>query len=339
MAHTIYENFVLENKIEDMLTTQVDMNAYITPDYSLTENAGMKKVVNVYTASGNVEDLAMGVGNSEDIEVSYSAKEYEVGTTQGRFPYYDEQEMADPMVVEVGLQGLADKMTNDLTAKAIAEMNKATLTSTVTSWDFDDFADAIAVYPYENEDGLFCLINPKQKAEIRKALNDDLKYSEGFARTGYIGHVCGVPVVASKAVPEGLAFLGTKEAVKCFIKKGVEVEQERDANTRKNSIFARKVMLVALADATRMIKMGKAQTTAATITTYTKNAKTIAGAATTGAKVQAYVNGEKTGSVATAAANAYSITATENLAANDVVEVVATLDGYLDSSAKVTVAE
>lgn len=339
MAHTIYENFVLENKIEDMLTTKVDMNAYLTPDYSLTEDAGMKKKVHVYTASGNVEDLAKGVGNSESIEVSYAEKEYEVGVTQGRFPYFDEEEMTDPMVVETGLQGLSAKMSNDLTSKAIAAMNEATLTSTVTSWDFDDFADAVSVYPYENEEGLFCLINPKQKAEIRKALNDDLKYSEGFARTGYIGHVCGVPIVVSNAVPEGLAFLGTKEAVKCFIKKGVEIEQERDANTRKNTIYARKVMLIALADATRMIKMGKAQATTATITTYTKNAKTIAGAATTGAKVTAFVNGVKTGSVATAAGSAYSITADENLAAGDIVEVVATLDGYLDSSAKVTVAE
>lgn len=339
MAHTVYENFVLENKIEDMLTTQIDMNAYLTPDYSLTENAGMKKIVHVYTATGDVEDLAMGVGNSEDIEVSYAEKEYEVGVTQGRFPYYDEQEMKDPMVVETGLQGLSAKMANDLTSKAIEAMSEATLTSPVSDWDFDEFADAIAVYPYENEDGLFCLINPKQKAAIRKALNDDLKYSEGFARTGYIGHVCGVPVIASKAVPENFAFLGSKEAVKCFVKKGVEIEQERDANTRKNSIFARKVMLVALVDATKMIKLGREQATDATITTYTKNAKTIAGAATTGAKVQAYVNGVKTGSVATASSSSYSITATENLAAGDIVEVVATLDGYLDSSAKVTVAE
>ena len=258
MAHTVYENFVLENKIDDMLTTQIDMNAYLTPDYSLTENAGMKKIVHVYSATGNVQDLAMGAGNTSDIEVSYANKEYEVGVTQGRFPYFDEQEMQDPMIVETGLQGLSAKMANDLTSKAITAMGETTLTFDVTDWSFNDFADAIAKYPYENEDGLFCLINPAQKADIRKALNEDLKYSEGFARTGYIGHVCGVPIIASKAVPAKTAFLGTKEAVKCFVKKGVEVEQERDANLRKNSIYARKVMLVALVDGTRMIKMVQA---------------------------------------------------------------------------------
>ena len=32
MAHTIYENFVLENKLENLLTTAVDLNSYMTVD-------------------------------------------------------------------------------------------------------------------------------------------------------------------------------------------------------------------------------------------------------------------------------------------------------------------
>lgn len=255
MAHTIYENFVLESRIEDLLTTHVDMNAYMTADYSLTESAGMKKVINTYTATGNVEDLTMGEGNTGSIEVSFTPVEYEVGTTQGKFSYYDEQEMTDPMVVEVGLQGVSQKMTNDLTSKAIAAMDKATLIKYSFDWTFNDVVDAIAMYPYENENGLFMLINPAQKATLRKNLADELKYSEGFARTGYIGTVCGVPVIVSKAVPAGTAYLGTKEAVTCFIKKGSEIEQARDANTRKNDVYARKVMVIALTDATKMIKL------------------------------------------------------------------------------------
>ncbi len=254
MAHTIYENFILENKIEDMLTTSIDMNAYITPDYSLTQEAGMKKVVNVYTATGNVEDLAMGVGNSEEIEVSFAKKEYDVEVTQGKFAYYDEQEMTDPMVVETGLQAISQKMTNDLTEKAIAAMGETGLTLAI-DWTFDGVVDAIAKMDTESEDGLFMLINPAQKATLRKNLGQDLKYSEGFARTGYIGSVCGVPVIVSKAVPAGEGYLATKAAVTCFVKKGVEIEQERDANTRKNGIYARKVMLVALTDGTKCVKL------------------------------------------------------------------------------------
>ena len=255
MAHTIYENFVLENKMEDLLTTAVDMNAYMTADTSLTENAGMKKKVNTYTATGNVQELGMGEGNTEDIEVSFTTNEYEVGTTQGRTYYYDEQEMTDPYAIDVALKGLADIMTNDLTSKAIGEFKKATMVQYGATWVFDDIVDAIAKMNLEKEEGLFLLINPAQQAAFRKNLKDDLKYVEGFVRAGYIGTVCGVPVIISKAVPVGEAYLATREAITCFIKKGNEIEQERDANTRKNTIFARKVMLVALTNATKVVRL------------------------------------------------------------------------------------
>jgi hypothetical protein len=82
-----------------------------------------------------------------------------------------------------------------------------------------------------------------------------LSYVEGFVRSGYIGHVCGVPVIVSKAVEDGKAYLASKDAVTCFVKKGSEVEQEREANTRKNTVYARKVMLVALTNADKVVKL------------------------------------------------------------------------------------
>lgn len=74
MAHTLYENQVLENKIEDILTTSIDVNSYMTIDNSLTQEAGMKKTVHTYVASGEVEDVAEGVGNTKDIGVSLLLK-------------------------------------------------------------------------------------------------------------------------------------------------------------------------------------------------------------------------------------------------------------------------
>lgn len=259
MAHTIYENQVLENRIESVLTTAIDVNSYMTIDNSLTHDAGMKKAVHVYTCSGVVEDVAQGEGNTADFQVTFETKEYEVTTTQGKFSYFDEQAMKDPMLVDVGLKGIAEEMTNDLTAKAIAEFGKATLTANydANGMTFDNVVDAIAKLNVEDESGLFLLINVADKAGLRKALGEDLKYSEGFARTGYIGSVCGVPVIVSKAVPAKTAYLATKEAVTCFVKKGSEIEQERDANLRRNDVYARKVMLVALTDTTKVVKLTK----------------------------------------------------------------------------------
>lgn len=262
MAHAIYQNFVLENKLEDLLVTHIDMNQFATQDTSLVEEAGMTKKINQYTSTGNVEDLAMGVGNTDEIEVSFTQVPYTVGVTQGRFAYFDEQEMTDPMVVDAGLYGLATRMTNDLTNKIVAELDKATLTydASATGLTFDAIVDAIAKFPHEDaEDGLFLLINRADLAGLRKNLKDELKYVEAFARTGYIGSVCGVPVYVSDAVPAKKAFLATKEAVTVFTKKGSETEQERDANIRKNTVYARKVMLVALTDATRVVEIATAK--------------------------------------------------------------------------------
>lgn len=255
MAHTVYENVVMSNKLNDILTTAVDLNQYMTIDTSMTESAGMKKVINTYTSTGDVEELAMGEGNKGEITVSFVPKEYTVKTFQGKFAFYDEQEMQDPMIVDTGLTHSADIMTNKWTALAIAEFEKATLATTPTAWSFDAVVDAIAEMKLENEEGLFLLISPADKAAFRKALKDDLKYSEGFVRTGYIGNVSGVPVIVTKAVPAGKGYLATKEAVTVFIKKDSETEYERNADTRLNSYWVRKVGVVALTDATKVVKI------------------------------------------------------------------------------------
>ena len=255
MANQVYDNVVLANKIEDILTTAVDLTSYMTVDTSMTQEAGMKKKINTYKAQGNVETLDMGAGNTGDIEVSFSTKEYEVETVQGRFQYYDEQAMTDPMVVQAGLEGIAKTMINDFTTKAVAEFDKATLTVQRTGFAFTDIVDAIAKLNTESEDGLFILVGVADLAKFRKELQDDLKYSEGFVRTGYVGSVCGVPVIVTKAITNGNIYLASKEAVTLFIKKDTEVEQERDANVRNNKVYIRKVAVVALTDENKVVKL------------------------------------------------------------------------------------
>ena len=255
MAHTIYENEVLSNKVTDILTTKIDLNSYMTIDTSMTEQPGMKKVVNTYTAEGEVQALAMGEGNTTEIDVSFTSAEYDVLTYQGYFHYFDEQAMTDPMVVDTGLDGAAKTIINKFTARAIEELDKATLVQDSTAWNFNTVVDAIAKMNLESEEGLFLLISPADQAEFRKVLKDDLKYSEGFVRTGYIGSVCGVPVIVTAAVAAGKGYLATKDAVTVFVKKDTEIEQSRDPNTRDNKYWVRKVAVVALTDATKAVKI------------------------------------------------------------------------------------
>lgn len=253
MANQIFADAVIEKKFESVLNTKLDLQRFVTVDRELAENSGMQKKVVIKSVTGSVQDLAMGNGNTSTVEVTSSTVPYTVGVTQGRFSYYDEEAMQDDSVVEAGLNGLAELMVNDFNAKAVDEWEKATLIQTGCTWTFDDVVDALAKLDMENEDGLFMLISPTVVAEFRKNLNDDLKYAEGFARTGYIGSVCGVPVYVSKAIADDEAIIAHKEAVTLFIKKGVEREPDRDPNTRKTTEYIRKVALVALTDASKVV--------------------------------------------------------------------------------------
>lgn len=338
MANIIYDNVVLGNKYNSVLTTKLDIQKFITVDDSLTAEAGNIKRINTKTVIGDVEDLAQGVGNTDTIEVTTVTNDYVVETTQGRFVYFDEEAAADDKVIDSGITGLGEKMINKYVAKAMTEWRKAPMQQSYsTAIGFDTVVDALALMNLENESGAFLLVSPNSVAAFRKSLGDSLKYVEAFVRTGYIGSVCGVPAYVSKAAQEGEAILATIEAVTLFLKKDTEIEQERDANLRKNTVYARKVGVIALTDATKVVRIAKAATTAATISTYAANAKTVAGAATTGATVEVYINGVLDGT-ANATASAYSYTAKANLKSGDKVKVIAKKEGEVDSVAEKTVA-
>ncbi len=92
-------------------------------------------------------------------------------------------------------------------------------------------------------------------AKVRKALKDDLKYVEAFARQGYVGTCGGWNLYTKKDAVVGTIVGGTREAVTLFNKLGTEVEQERDADIRQNTIWSRKYYLAALTDATKAVKI------------------------------------------------------------------------------------
>lgn len=258
MANKLYPNHVLENRFEDQYNSKLDLMQFCTVDDSLVGTAGDKKIINTYTATNGTEVLAMGAGNTKDIEVSYESKEYTIELLQNRYPYFDEEEMNDPLVVEKGLYHMSVDMFNTANGKAMAEFKKASLSVPVTTFDFAAFVDGAAMLPFEGEDvKVFALAHKNDVKEIRKNLKDSLQYVEAYVRTGYIGTVNGVSIYTSNEADEGEIILATKKAVTYFSKKGTEVEQERDANIRKNTVYSRKYGIFAFTDATQAVKLVK----------------------------------------------------------------------------------
>ena len=257
MAHKIYDNFYLSNEVEDQYNSHLDLMQFCNVDNSLVGTAGMLRKINVYTATNGTEKLAMGEGNSKSIEVSYAEKEYRVLLAQNRFDYMDEQAMTDDMLVPVGTRHMGTDMFNTVNGDIFAEFKKATLEQPTAAFDFAAFVDAQAQLNLENLEGvsIFGFVCPADMAKVRKALKDDLKYVEAFAKNGYVGTVGGVNLYTKKDATAGQIIIATRDAVTLFNKKGVEIEQERDANIRKNSIWSRKYYLAALTDATKAVKI------------------------------------------------------------------------------------
>ena len=257
MANVVYDNFFLSNEVEDQFNSHLDLQQFCTVDNSLVGTAGMKRIINTYRATNGTEKLTIGQGNSKSIEVSYSPKEYEIALAQNRFVWNDEHAMTDPMLVPVGMKHAGTDMFNTIQGDIFTEFNKTGITVEAGSFGFDAFVDAVAALDLENDEdvNIFAFVCPADKAKVRKALKDDLKYIEAYAKTGYIGTVAGVNLYTKKDAEEGTIIVATREAVTIFNKKGVEMEQERDANTRVNSAFSRKYYVVALTNESKAIKI------------------------------------------------------------------------------------
>lgn len=254
MANTVYANKVIEAKAKDLLTTAVNTRSLMTVDTTLAAEAGMTKTINVYTYTGEAEELGVGEGNSNRGSIAYVGTDYTVKMVQQAFDYADEDFMKDNTIVDSMLKGANQVMVNKMTADFIAEVKKASLSHTA-ALSYDAVVDAIAKLNVEDESGLFLIVSPAGKAALRKDPDYVAARMGEVVYNGQVGTICGIPVIVSKAIEDGEAYIMSAEAVKLFMKKDVEVEQDRDADTRTNSVYLRTAYICALVDATKICKI------------------------------------------------------------------------------------
>lgn len=254
MANTVFNNKVIEAKAKDLLTTAVNTRSLMTVDNSLTAEAGMTKTINVYTYSGDVEEVGIGEGNTGKGSITYVGTDYTVKMNQQRFSYYDEDFMKDNTIVDNMLKGANQKMVNKMTADFIAECGKATLSHSAAAFGYDAIVDGISKLNLEDESKLFVIIPNAWKAALRK--DEDYKTARmgEVIYNGQVGTICGIPVIASNALTDA-AYIMTNEAVKLFMKKDVEAAQERAENERENIVYLRTAYVVALEDNTKICKV------------------------------------------------------------------------------------
>lgn len=253
--NTVYENKVIEARAKDLLATGLNARNYVTVDNSLTATAGMTKTVNVYTYSGSAEELAKGEKNSNRGSISYVGTDYKVKRVQQVFDYFDDDFMTDNLIVDNMLKGANQVMINKMTEDFYKECQKATLTHNAAgAFGYEAIVDAIATLNLEDESGIFVVIPNAWKADLRK--DEDYKAARmgEVVYSGQVGTICGIPVIATKALNDE-AFVMTKEAIKLFMKKDVEVEQDRDKEAKSNTVILSTYYVCALEDATKICKV------------------------------------------------------------------------------------
>ena len=257
MANQVYDNFFLSNTVEDQFNSHLDLQQFCVVDNTLVGTAGMKRIIHTYRATNGTEKLTVGQGNSKSIEVSYTPVEYEIALAQNNFKWYDEHAMTDPMLVPVGMKHIGTDMYNTVQGDIYGEFSKTGVQVEATAFNFDAFVDASAALNREKIEGIeiFAFVAPADKAKVRKALKDELKYVESYARQGYIGSVAGINLYDKADATEGEIVVAIKGAVTIFNKKGVENELERDSNIRLNTAYSRKYYVVALTDESKAVKI------------------------------------------------------------------------------------
>ena len=274
MANTVYANKVIGAKATDLLMTSLNHRSLMTIDTDLQGSEGMTKTINTYTYTGEAEVLAAGAGSTAGKRgsVAYVGNDYTVQCIQQAFDYLDEDFMKDSKVVDIATQGATQVMVNFLTDKFYAALATTSSGSELvgktefangSAISYDTIVDAISDMNIEDESKLVLVIPNEWKADLRK--DDDYKSARmgEVVYNGQVGQIAGIPVVATKrldhtATVAAKAYLLTPEAITLFVKKNVEVEQDRNSDTRANAVYLREYYVCALTDATKARKICEA---------------------------------------------------------------------------------
>lgn len=257
MANTVFNNKIIEAKAKDLLATRINARTLMTVDNSLAENEGMTKTINVYTYTGKVEKLADGSKNTVRGSIGFTGTDYTVQRAQQVFDYTDSEFMKDGAIVDIMLKEANNLMANEMTADFYNECAKANISHSAATIGYEAIVDAIQKLNIEDESKLFVVIPTAWKADLRK--DDDYKAARmgEVVYNGQVGTICGIPVIATNALTDA-AYVMTTEAVKLFAKEDVEVEQDRDVETKTNTVVLSAYYICALVDNTKICKLVKA---------------------------------------------------------------------------------
>ena len=272
MTLQLMPNQVIEAKITDITNSQLDMRALFTTDTSLTTAAGLSKRIYKYTYTGYVEKLAKGAKNTRKSDVGLAYKDYEVSRYQQTYEYNDMDVMADPNIVNVLSDGAGKTMANEVKEEYFTELENIASHFAAKGYSsiYEAAVDAVAALPKAAEmdiTNLFLIMGSDGRAKVRKDKLFEAAHESDIIFTGTFGFVAGIPCIFSNLVPKGVIYLTEKAAITFFVKKEGSVEQDRDIESKDNTVVYERHGVIALTDDTRsaQIEMNTTYTEVSTI--------------------------------------------------------------------------
>lgn len=259
--HVIYENEVIENSMTDLINTKLNVMALMDTDSTLENNAGLQVTVNKYTYAGKVEKLTKGQKNTTRGKATYEPVTYTVSRYQETYEYYDDDVMQDPYLIDVLSNGSATIIANEIKDeyfKALSGIRQKYSYDADEEFSYSSVVDALAALGIEDTTGFFLIIGIEDLAALRKDPLFTYSKQGEIIYSGQIGTVCGLPVILSKKADFG-AVITQKKAVKFRPKRKGSVEQDRDIETKLNTVVYTRYGIIYLADDTESIIIKKAE--------------------------------------------------------------------------------
>ena len=252
---------VMGDLVEAKLINKLVYDQIMTIDRTLEGIPGSTVTIPTFAYIGAATDITEGA----DIPISQLTASSTTATVKMAGKAVEVTDVAalsgfgDPLgeaAMQLGLS-IADKINADAAAVLGAIAAGMTQAKAGTDVSADDVADALALFGEDQEGAKVLFVNASTYSALRKA-SSWLPASDIAADImvrGVVGMVQGCQVVVSARVPAKTAYIVKPGALRLYLKRGVNIEFDRDILAKSTVISADENYIVHMYDASKAIKI------------------------------------------------------------------------------------
>ncbi|MCR6096859.1 N4-gp56 family major capsid protein [Salipaludibacillus agaradhaerens] len=237
MAQTQMQHMIDPEVLADMISASLPNAIRFSPlarmDTTLQGTPGTTVTVPRFKYIGDAQDLAEGASvdlslletDTEQFTIKKIAKGAELTDEAVLSGYGDPMgEAANQMALSI-----ANKVDNDV-------LDALDTTTIVFDSATDTYIEAVdgaqGVFNEEDQSAMVLIVHPADAAKLRKDAGNNFTRASDLGDSilvnGAFGEVLGAQIVRSRKVTEGEAYLVKEGALAIYMKRGVQVETDRD---------------------------------------------------------------------------------------------------------------